>query len=97
VVESRRQVIWTVGARNELDDIIAYIAQDSPVTACTFLEEVLEFADSLSTLPYRGRIVPELSDPVVRELFIRRYRLLYGIQDEEVYVLSIIHGARDWE
>jgi toxin ParE1/3/4 len=97
VAEERREVIWTTSARNELDDIVAYIAKDAPLSALTFLEEVLDTADSLATLSERGRIVPEYQNPVVRELFIKRYRLLYEIQDFTVYVLGLIHGARDFK
>jgi mRNA-degrading endonuclease RelE of RelBE toxin-antitoxin system len=31
----------------------------------------------------------------VRELVVGSYRLIYEIRDESVYVLGLIHGARD--
>ncbi|MDF0652354.1 MAG: plasmid stabilization protein [Nitrospira sp. LK265] len=97
MAEERREVIWTTSARNELDDIVTYIAKDAPLSALAFLEEVLNTADSLATLSKRGRIVPEYQNPLVRELFIKHYRLLYEIQDHAVYVLGFIHGARDFK
>jgi len=58
-------------------------------------------ARSLTTFSERGRIVPEANDPTIRELFLVNYRLLYQVRPEVVYVLAIIHGARDlktlWE
>ena len=97
MAEERREVIWTTSARNELDDIVAYIAKDAPLSALAFLEEVLDTADSLTTLSERGRIVPEFQNPLAREIFIKHYRLLYKIQDRAVYVLGLIHGARDFK
>jgi plasmid stabilization system protein ParE len=97
VAEERRAVVWATSARNELDDIVAYIAKDAPLSALVFLEEVLATADTLVTLAMRGRIVPELQSPLIRELFIKHYRLLYEIQDRAVYVLGFIHGARDFK
>lgn len=97
MAEERREVIWTTSARNELDDIITYIAKDAPLSALAFLEEVLNTADSLTTLSERGRIVPEYQNPLVRELFVTHYRLLYEIHDRAVYVLGLIHGARDFK
>lgn len=94
--EKRREVIWTTSARNELDDIVTYIAKDAPLSAVAFLEEVLHTADSLVTLAERGRIVPELQNPHIHELFIKHYRLFYEIQDCSVYVLGLIHGARNF-
>jgi len=95
VAERRRAVIWTPGARDDLDEIITYIAKDSLPSALAFLEEALQTAESLATLSERGRVVPELNDPIVRELFIKRYRLLYEIHEQEVHVLAVLHGARE--
>ena len=97
MAEERREVIWTISARNELDDIVTYIAKDAPLSALAFLEEVLNTADSLTTLSERGRIVPEYQNPLVRELFVKHYRLLYEIHDRAVYVLGLIRGARDFK
>ena len=40
-------------------------------------------------------MVPELGDPAVRELIIGSYRLVYEIEDSDVYILGLVHGARD--
>jgi len=93
-VATQRTVIWTPGARIDLDDIVAYIANDSPSSAHAFLEAALDAAESLDTLSERGRVVPELDDPNVRELFVKRYRLLYEIQKNEIHILGFVHGAR---
>lgn len=87
----------TASARNELDDIVVYIAKDAPLSALAFLEAVLTTADTLVTLAKRGRMVPELQSPRIRELFIKHYRLLYEIEDCAVYVPGLIHGAREFK
>ncbi len=97
MAERRRAVIWTPGARDDLDEIITYIAKDSLPSALAFLEEALQTAESLATLSERGRVVPELNDPIVRELFIKRYRLLYEIHEQEVHVLAVLHAAREFK
>ncbi len=93
---TRRAVVWTPGARTDLDEIAAYIASDSPPAALAFLEEIFEKAESLGTLSERGRIVPELADPHVRELLLHKYRLFYEIHENEVVVLGVLHGAREF-
>lgn len=40
-------------------------------------------------------MVPELADPSVRELLIGNSRLIYEVQERYVYILALIHGARD--
>ncbi|MEX1130293.1 MAG: type II toxin-antitoxin system RelE/ParE family toxin [Vicinamibacterales bacterium] len=91
-----REVIWAESARDALDAVITYIAQDSQQAAVHVLEAALEAAASLSTLSERGRVVPETNDPAVRETFVFRYRLMYRVEPERVLVLAFLHGARDF-
>jgi plasmid stabilization system protein ParE len=91
-----RQVAWAQSGRDALDEVIAYIAQDSHEAAIHVLEATLEAAASLATLSERGRVVPELNDPIIREIFVFRYRLLYRVEDERVVVVAFLHGSRDF-
>ena len=91
-----REVIWAESARDALDEVITYIAQDSRQAAVHVLKAALEAAASLSTLSERGRVVPETNDPVIREIFVFRYRLMYRVEDERVVVVAFVHGARDF-
>ena len=92
----RREVIWTRQARDALDEAAAYVAQDSPKRAADHIERALDAAESLSSLSERGRVVPELDDPTVRETFVYKYRLLYQVAAAEITILGFIHGARDF-
>jgi toxin ParE1/3/4 len=96
-VASRRRVAWTPEARRTLDEVIEFIAQDSRPGALRVLEQALDAAASLAALPERGRVVPELGDPSIREIFVYRYRLMYRVSAELVAILAFIHGARDFE
>jgi len=44
----------------------------------------------------RGRVVPELQQPNIRELMVGRHRLIYEVFDTKVEILGFIHGARDF-
>jgi len=96
MADRRRRIVWTAQARSALDDILGYIAQDSPQAARAVLKKVLDTTEALSTLSERGRIVPEIDDPSIREVFVHSYRLIYEVNREEVAVLAILHGARDF-
>jgi len=65
--------------------------------ASRVLELTLEMADGLCAFAERGRVVPEIGDPTIREVFVFRYRLLYQVGDDTVEVLAFLHGARDFE
>jgi plasmid stabilization system protein ParE len=42
----------------------------------------------------RGRIVPEMADDLVRELFVKSYRLIYEVPADKIVILAFLHGAR---
>jgi plasmid stabilization system protein ParE len=67
---------------------------DSQEGSQRVVEQVLSAAASLATLADRGRVVPELAEPTVREIFVYRYRLIYRVRRASVAFLAIIHGAR---
>jgi toxin ParE1/3/4 len=96
-----RKIVWSFEATTDLEAIADYIAKDSTFYAASFVQEVLEASRSLDKLSERGRIVPELSNPNIRELFIKSYRLIYSIEESLVVILGIIHGKRElkslWE
>jgi plasmid stabilization system protein ParE len=90
-----RQVRWSHEAATDLEAIAEYISRDSAYYAAAFVEEILAVARSLAHFSERGRIVPEVGDSTVRELFVKGYHLLYKIGDDAVLVLGVIHGRRD--
>ena len=91
-----REVIWAESARDALDEVITYIAQDSRQAAGHVLEAAIEPAASLATLSERGRVVPEMNDPAIREILVFRYRLMYRVENGRVVVVAFVHGARDF-
>jgi toxin ParE1/3/4 len=90
-----RQVAWTETAWRDLERAADYIAEDSPGYAAALVRRARDQARSLEEMAERGRVVPELDQLTVRELIIGSYRLIYEIRDANVYVLGLIHGARD--
>jgi toxin ParE1/3/4 len=96
-----RRVSWTETAWRDLEHTADYIAEDSPGYAAAFVRRIREHARTLDEMALRGRIVPELGAASVRELLVGQYRLIYEVRAEAVYILGLIHGARDlaalWE
>jgi toxin ParE1/3/4 len=86
----RKKVIWTKQGYSTLDEAVAYVAQDSLTAAQQLLESALDMASSLTVFDERGRIVPELEQPSVRELLIQRYRLIYEVFDTKVEILAFM-------
>ena len=90
----RREVVWAERARRALDEALTYVAERSLQRARRLAERVLERADSLDTFSERGRVVPELGDPMLRELLIDPFRLMYEVQEHQVRIVGFIHQRR---
>jgi len=96
MAQRHRRIVWTVQAQLALGEALEYIAQDSVDGARAVLTQALAAASGLETLSERGRVVPELGNSSVREVFVFRYRLLYEVGTVEVRILAFIHGAQDF-
>lgn len=91
-----RKVIWSDEALTDLETLTSYISKDSTFYAVAMLDEIITASRNLSNLSERGRIVPEFEDPHIREIFVRKYRLIYKIKNTEVLIVTLVHGARDF-
>ncbi|MBA3029060.1 MAG: type II toxin-antitoxin system RelE/ParE family toxin [Desulfobacteraceae bacterium] len=99
-MSKKYQVAWAAVAKNDLKQIIEYIAQDSPDNASQILNKIKQKASDLYAMPDRGKIVPELKDQGIhtyRELIVAPWRIIYRISDTTVYVLSVIDSRRNVE
>ena len=92
----RRRVVWTSNAQAALDEVLTHIAEESLVGAQRVLHAAIDLAASLETLSERGRVVPEIGKPTIREVFVYRYRMLYEVGTDDVLILAFLHGARDF-
>lgn len=90
-----RKVAWSAEAVADLEALAGYIAKDSAFYAAAFIQEVLDTARTLNRFPQRGRTVPELDNPSIRELLVREYRIIYSIEEARIIILAIVHGKRD--
>ncbi len=91
---------WTLTAKNDLSEIIEYIALDSVSIAKDQLKKIQERADEIRDFPEKGRIVPELSNENItryREAIIAPWRIIYRIDNEVIYILAVIDGRRNIE
>lgn len=89
------QIRWSLTAGNDLQDIEDYIARDSILHATTFVDRIVESAETVLNTPHIGRIVPEFTRSDLREVIFRNYRIVYLLQDDGIFILRVVHGSRD--
>jgi toxin ParE1/3/4 len=88
------KVRWTDEARNHLDRIYDYIAQDSPTYALRMVDRITRRSEQIAAFPRSGRVVPEVLDPELREVIEGPYRIVYRILAGGVDIVSILHSSR---
>jgi addiction module RelE/StbE family toxin len=88
------RVLWTLEASQDREDIWNYIAADNPHAAADMDELFSNAALKLAIYPMLGRLgkVPGTRELVPHE----NYLLIYEIVQETVWILALIHAARQW-
>jgi plasmid stabilization system protein ParE len=100
VAERRFRVVWAEAAARDLEELVAFVAQDSIRSAERLVAKFRAKAGSLERKPMRGRVVPELSRFGMgswHELVARPYRIVYRVSGDGVTVLALLDGRRDLE
>ncbi|MDP2822612.1 MAG: type II toxin-antitoxin system RelE/ParE family toxin [Sulfuritalea sp.] len=88
------RVIWTPEAEQDRADIWDYIATDSPRSAVKMDELFSKAGGRLADHPKLGRTG---RIPGTREIIAHKsYCLVYEIEQETVWVLALVHTARQW-
>ena len=88
------EIRWTQQASSDLEEITSFIAQDSEYYASFFASKVIHSIDRLIDFPASGRMVPESSNPAIREIILGNYRIVYRLNKNLTEILTICHGAR---
>ena len=94
------RIHWSEPALANLEDIHNYIGRDAPGSADRVLRRLVTAVEPLLDQPRMGRVVAE-GDGRHRELIVDLYRIIYRVEPHEIYIVTVVHGARDlaalWE
>ncbi|HWW99859.1 type II toxin-antitoxin system RelE/ParE family toxin [Collimonas sp.] len=87
-------VHWVCAAEQDRSDILDFLAEQDLSAAIRMDERFSRAAMNLMQFPFSGKAG---SIPGTRELILHEhYRLLYEIVDENVWILALVHTARQW-
>jgi toxin ParE1/3/4 len=85
---------WSARARADLKAIHDHITKDSPRNAKAVVRDILERAEEIPATPRAGRVVPELTDPTIREIPVHAWRVIYQLREQQVFILTLVHKRR---
>lgn len=91
------KILFEKEAEDDLKDAAQWIANYSPDKAATWYFEAVEAIESLENFPTRCPLAPESKrfGAEIRHLIFGKYRILFIVEDETVYVLRIRHQAQE--
>jgi toxin ParE1/3/4 len=89
-----RKIIWTPQSQEDLREIRNFIARNAPITASAFIRRLRLSVNRLREFPESGQIIRETGNPNIREVFHGSYRIIYRIDLDRLYILTVFHGAR---
>jgi toxin ParE1/3/4 len=89
------RLTWSRETSENLAEIEVFIARDSLERAVRFIDALIDHAETiLADNPRSGRVVPEISNPDIRELIYRGYRIVYRFKGDVLEILTVFEGHR---
>lgn len=91
-MEKRCQVQFADSAQEDLDAIVAwYVAQLVPEVGQRLVAAIIERIEQLEIFPESGTITPEFENPLLRELHLPPFRIVYRVESA-----SLVSIVRVW-
>lgn len=88
------KVVWLPAAKRDRAEIVDFIAVDNRTAAARMDELFMAAAARLGRFPQLGR---PGKIPGTRELIpYENYRLVYEVEADTVWVMALVHTARQW-
>ena len=89
------QVKITPKAKKDIAGIYKYILKDSYQNAELVAELIIKKIERLKRQPDFGKIVKEFNNPIIRELKLFKYKIIYRIKTTSlVEIITIQHSSR---
>ena len=87
------RAVWTPQAEDDLVAVVRSLDDFSSGAGDRFVEQLLTRLTSLEAFPRLGRMVPEYGIPVLREIIVRNYRLIYELFPDRIEIVAVRRGA----
>ena len=81
-------------AYDDIDEIRAYIAEDSPEAADRMVNEIFDRLRQITRFPDQGFRRSHFVSPSLRFVTVRDYLIAYAPETNPLWVVAVIHGRR---
>lgn len=91
------KVVFSTEAKAGLRDIALFIASDNKERALSFVRELRAKARQLGDMPRAFPLVTRYEHHGIRRRPFGDYLIFYRVEADQVAIVHILHGARDYE
>jgi toxin ParE1/3/4 len=93
-----RRVVFHDDAEEDLAGIVEWIAERvSLATARGYADRIRAYCERFDVFPERGTKRDDLSPPGLRTIgFERRITIVFTVTSDEVVILRLFYGGRNW-
>lgn len=91
-------VCYSPFAREDIESSATYIADRNSQAARRFLQAVQDTVKRIAEFPTLGVVYPHPDHPGLRAKLVTAFRnfiIFYAIRDERIYIVRVLHTARD--
>lgn len=81
-------------AYDDIDEIRAYVAEDSPDAADRMVSEIFDRLRLLTQFPNQGFRRPNFTSLPLRFITVREYLIAYAPERNPLWIVAVIHGRR---
>ena len=89
------KLIWTEKAVDDLSELAEYVAISDRAAAKQLVKKVLSSVSRLEQHPESGRRLPELPLQNYKEVITPPSRIIYRIDDKNIYIVRVIRQERE--
>lgn len=90
------RVAFSNESENDLEQIGDFIAKDNPRHAYSFMRELRGKCEALADMADSFPFVPRYEQRGYRRRVYRNYLIFYRVEDDQVWIVRILHGAMDY-
>ena len=91
------RIVFSEAAKASLREIALFIARDNKQRARSFVRELQDSARELTRMPLAFPLVPRFERHGIRRRSYRGYLIFYQVEEKQIVIVDILHGARDVE
>ena len=85
-------VIWTNLAKENLKKFKEITKKVNPDE---YIEKLIKYVDDLKINNKLGKISTYIKGKIIRQLIYKEHTVYYFLEDEKIYILSVVHSRED--